>query len=119
MRKEIVYDRETRDFAMYLNGDLVGFARSYHEAETTLDQLVYEVLSRGTVDLVEQHRETLAEDVDAAEPETVTPIEAAILSRDLDRLTAVLKSRKRCANCGSAHHIQACPEVIARLMEVA
>lgn len=82
MRKEIIYDRETRDFAMYLNGDLVGFARSYHEAETTLDQLVYEVLSRGT----------------AAEPETVTTIQEAILSRDLDRLTAVLKSRKRCAN---------------------
>ena len=25
-RKEIVYDRETRDYAMYLDGELVGFA---------------------------------------------------------------------------------------------
>lgn len=44
-RKEIVYDRETRDYAMYLDGELVGFARTYHEAEITLDQLVFELLS--------------------------------------------------------------------------
>ncbi|NJM05080.1 hypothetical protein HC891_00875 [Candidatus Gracilibacteria bacterium] len=42
--KEIVYDSETRDFAMYLDGDLVGFARTYQEAEVTLDELVYELL---------------------------------------------------------------------------
>ena len=30
---------------MYLDGELVGFARTYHEAEVTLDQLVYELLS--------------------------------------------------------------------------
>jgi hypothetical protein len=44
-RKEIVYDRETRDFAMYLDSELVGFARTYHEAEVTLDQLVFELIS--------------------------------------------------------------------------
>lgn len=44
-RKEIVYDRETRDYAMYLDGELIGFARTYHEAETTLDQIVYELLT--------------------------------------------------------------------------
>jgi hypothetical protein len=43
--KEIVYDPETRDFAMYLDGELVGFARTYQEAEVTLDQLVFELLS--------------------------------------------------------------------------
>ena len=36
-RKEIVYDRETHDYAMYLDGELVGFARTYHEAEVTLE----------------------------------------------------------------------------------
>ena len=46
-RKEIVYDRDTRDYAMYLDGELVGFARTYHEAEVTLDQLVYELLTAG------------------------------------------------------------------------
>ena len=44
-RKEIVYDRETHDFAMYLGGNLVGYARTYHEAEVTLDQLVFELMS--------------------------------------------------------------------------
>ncbi len=44
-RKEILYDRETRDYAMYLDGELVGFARTYQEAESTLDQLVFELLS--------------------------------------------------------------------------
>lgn len=43
--KAIIYDPETRDFAMYLDGELVGFARTYQEAETTLDELVYELLN--------------------------------------------------------------------------
>jgi hypothetical protein len=43
--KEIVYDPETRDFAMYLDGELVGFARTYQEAEQTLDELIYELLN--------------------------------------------------------------------------
>jgi hypothetical protein len=44
-RKEILYDRETRDYACYLDGELVFFARTYQEAESTLDQLVFELLS--------------------------------------------------------------------------
>lgn len=44
-QKEIVYDPETHDYAMYLDGELVGFARTYHEAEVTLDQLVFELMS--------------------------------------------------------------------------
>lgn len=43
--REIVYDPETRDFAMYLDHELIGFARTYHEAEVTLDQLVFELLN--------------------------------------------------------------------------
>lgn len=42
--KDISYDREARDYAYYLDGELMGFARTYHEAEVTLDQLVYELL---------------------------------------------------------------------------
>jgi hypothetical protein len=45
-QKEIVYDRETRDYAMYLDGELVGFARTYHEAEVTLDQLTFDLSSQ-------------------------------------------------------------------------
>lgn len=43
--KEIVYDHEAHDYAMYLGGELAGYARSYHEAEATLDQLVFELMS--------------------------------------------------------------------------
>jgi hypothetical protein len=44
-RKQIVYDPETRDYKMILDGELVGFARNYHEAEVTLDQLVFELMT--------------------------------------------------------------------------
>ena len=44
-RKQIVHDRTTRDYAMYLDGELVGFARTYQEAEVTLDQLIFELTS--------------------------------------------------------------------------
>lgn len=44
-RKEIVYDRETRDYAMYLDSELVGFAKTYHDGEVALDQLVFELIS--------------------------------------------------------------------------
>lgn len=44
-RKEIVYDRETRDFALYLDGQLVGFAKTRAEAEAELDALVYRLLT--------------------------------------------------------------------------
>lgn len=43
--REIIYDPETRDFAMYLDGELVGFARTYVDAEQTLDEIVYELLN--------------------------------------------------------------------------
>jgi hypothetical protein len=47
--KSIAYDYESRDYAMFLDTglgpELVGFARTYHEAETTLDQLVFELMS--------------------------------------------------------------------------
>jgi hypothetical protein len=43
--KSIVYDPESGDHTMYLDGEVVGFARTAHEAQTTLDQLVLELLS--------------------------------------------------------------------------
>lgn len=44
-RKAIVYSAETHDYAMYINDELVGFARTREEAEQTLDQLVFELMS--------------------------------------------------------------------------
>jgi hypothetical protein len=42
--KEIVYDRITKDFAAYLNGDLIGFYATYKAAEEALDRVVYKAL---------------------------------------------------------------------------
>lgn len=42
--EEIKYDPESKDYMMLLDGELRGYARSYHEAEVTLDQLVYDLL---------------------------------------------------------------------------
>lgn len=44
-RKEIIFDRATHDYAMYLDGELVGFSRTYHEAEMALDELVFELIN--------------------------------------------------------------------------
>lgn len=43
--KAIMYDPQTRDFACYLDGELVGFARTFQEGEELLDELVYELLN--------------------------------------------------------------------------
>jgi hypothetical protein len=45
-RKQIIHDRATHDYAMYLDGELIGFARTYQEAEVTLNQLIFELNSR-------------------------------------------------------------------------
>src|SRR6266545_4776867 len=41
---DMVHEPETGTDAMYLDGELVGFARTRGEAETTLDELVYQQL---------------------------------------------------------------------------
>jgi hypothetical protein len=45
--KVIRYDRDTRDYVMYVDGELIGFARTHHEAEVTLDQIVFDRLAHG------------------------------------------------------------------------
>lgn len=45
--REIVYDAETRDFALYLDGELVGFARSYADGERVIDTILAERGKRG------------------------------------------------------------------------
>lgn len=49
--KSIKYDRESRDYEMRLDGELVGFARTYHDAEVTLDELVHTTLTHAAPDL--------------------------------------------------------------------
>jgi hypothetical protein len=39
MTKLIKFDRKSRDYAAYLDGNLVGYFTSHHEAEVALDHL--------------------------------------------------------------------------------
>lgn len=68
--KEIKFDRETLDFALFLDGQLVGYARSYQEGETRLDALVYELARRAADELA-----YLASLVDAEQPVEALPFE--------------------------------------------
>lgn len=43
-QREIKYDRLTKDYACYLDGELVGYARTYVEGETMLDELASELM---------------------------------------------------------------------------
>jgi len=42
--KTIRYDRATGDFAAHLNGELIGYFATHHEAENALDQVAYDIL---------------------------------------------------------------------------
>lgn len=45
--REIVYDAETRDFALYLGGELHSFHRDYQLAEAEADRVLAERARRG------------------------------------------------------------------------
>jgi len=44
-RKEVIYNRATQWYEMYLDGELVGFAGTYQEGVVLLDQLVFELMT--------------------------------------------------------------------------
>lgn len=46
-RKEIKFDRQSKDFACYLDGEFVGYAASYSAGEALLDQIAYDLLADG------------------------------------------------------------------------
>lgn len=68
-QKEIQYDRETHDYAMYLDGELVGFARNYHEAEVALDQLFFELMQQRSAKKMDRDWLNEGVDPDAEEPD--------------------------------------------------
>lgn len=47
--KSIRYDRQSKDFACYLDGEFVGYAASYSAGEALLDQIAYDLLADGAV----------------------------------------------------------------------
>lgn len=54
--KNVYRDSETGDFAMELNGEVIGYRRTRREAEAALDATVYEQLSH------QQHQASEADD---------------------------------------------------------
>jgi hypothetical protein len=42
VKREVLYDRETRDYALYLDGQIVGYARTRHEGDARLNAIVYQ-----------------------------------------------------------------------------
>lgn len=132
--KSIRYDRQSKDFACYLDGEFVGYAASYSAGEALLDQIAYDLLAGGAV-------------LSAAQLELTGPFaplgECAICgcaawttssdgllcpdhanvwveyheeqaSGATCQLDLVVRPRF-CGNCGGEHSIQACPEILAAL----
>jgi len=47
MERTIRYDRDTRDFAAYVDDVLIGFFSTYHTAELACDAYVFDTLTKG------------------------------------------------------------------------
>lgn len=117
-RKEIVWDREEGDFAMYLDTghgfELVGFARNYSEADTTLDELIFAIRHQDTPGTdCPSCGDLLCEDaaVCAAcreSEECSTP-----LSPPVSYAPAPAGYFLSCTICGGPHRPTQCPEVAA------
>lgn len=106
--KDVRYDRETRDFAMFLDGELVGWARTEDEAWRTLDDLVYETLSR-EARLMPIVAEQLVEA--AAEPQPEIPT--------ADQVAAACKASAEEYRDGAAAHREQGNAVAAKGLEAA
>lgn len=48
-RKSIEYDRTSRDYAYKFDGEIIGYERSYHSAETALNEYVHTLLTDGAL----------------------------------------------------------------------
>lgn len=102
-RKEIAYDREVHDYAMYLDGELVGFAHTYHEAEITLDQLVFELLSG------EYFYAALLDAAGNPEPDPPPPVPPGQGGDDPER--GPYSDEEWAADCAAAHALGSGPPV--------
>lgn len=87
--KEIAYDRYSKDFALYLDGQLVGYAPTYQQGETRLDALVYELLRRGADELAYLASLVAVEKVEAKALATHEAVKAAAQDAPEDAETFV------------------------------
>jgi hypothetical protein len=47
MAKRIKFDRKLKEYALFLNGQCIGYASTYAEAERRLDEEAYRILTKG------------------------------------------------------------------------
>ena len=71
--KHIRYDRETKDYACYLNGEFIGYAPNYSDGETLCEQTYYAQLSHTSAPATEPAPEAEAEAAPVAEV-VATPV---------------------------------------------
>jgi hypothetical protein len=78
-RTEIVYDRQTRDYAMYLDRELVGYARTYADAEATLDALISDLMGQGLASVTSLlNREERGHEEDKAPPGALSDLQCPV-----------------------------------------
>jgi len=101
----IVADPECGDQAMYLDGSLVGFARTAHEAQTMLGQLAHECYPDSPSSVLLPPRDAIGEALDVLAKHDDTPAIYAEAARQLahgvtiaaagaDRLIAGVRVRR-------------------------
>lgn len=70
--KHIAYDRLTKDYAMYLDGQYIGSARTHSEATTTLDTVATEQAQHLAADLADEAATPDTCEICTESPATVT-----------------------------------------------
>lgn len=105
--KSIHYDRQSKDFACYLDGEFVGYAASYSAGEALLDQIAYDLLADGAV--------LSAAQLELTGPQPF-PFAVSALLAEADRVMADihyaavnLSDRERCPFCCGPHAAERCP----------
>lgn len=101
--KYVIRNEETRDFSMYLDGQLVGCARTETEADATLDQLVDEIARHTRITTADMAAER-AEDVEDRMRETIGDPARDIDERYCERCARItihrlVKGAFHCASC--------------------
>lgn len=126
--KSIRYDRETRDYAAYLDDRLIGFFANYHAAEVELDRVAHELAldycEQGLIDTLTVEECTInCPGCAACDPPGENPLgDSEGDPEPPDRPRAVtLQSIQieakitTCTYCRGIHHIQKCPHLCAAL----
>lgn len=126
--KSIRYDRETHDYACYLDVELMGFERNYHAAEVYLDQLVFELLNTPHTlpAVIEEEEEMVADDWEFGAAEDALPDEDdsdddyadAMAEQAMGTYNGKVPSDfapSTCCFCQKPHAAQSCPAMRARL----